>query len=205
MGEEQIPAEFQSLLDKLVETASRDDHLESPPEGLQDLDAWFIEDGYALLLETWSDEFRLDLVHMANSVFNDEEMVEFLDHDGSEEIDDSSRLVYCRERLGEADADLLSQYVFTPHWIPIESSSGISAHLGCIAQVNTLVGVAECECLGVFTNKEEFLHHLDEMGVIRLCELGKIDDEFLLGLWEQDGRKVRMQSKHPLIGNRLSC
>jgi len=177
-----MSSEIQPIIDELVSVA-HGNQAGLKPESLQVLEAWAEDDGYQDLIDAWKGELIvLDLEDLSTWSFSDSELIDYKDCE-EDEIDDTLRLEYARERIAAEFDSGSEDYVFSVHQYPIVSRTGQKAILGYTGQFQGQAGIA-WYYRGAFLSEAALMEHLRQYGFVLQSEVSAIPDATLLGLWQ---------------------
>lgn len=180
-----IPDRFQNLIDELAALA---DKRLSPCDYpmLRQFEDWLIGDGYEFALNHWKDDLvALNLIELAKQRFSDSELLCYVDI-GDDEIDDSVRIDYAKDRIGDELEPGVETYAYTIHQLPIISKTGITAILGYKMQMIDL-GEFEFSLHGVYSTEEDFLDDLLSSGFYLQNMSDQDLNSTILALWQKAG------------------
>jgi hypothetical protein len=187
-----LPGSLQTLADKLVgECLAGNSH----PEGIEAIYEWLEIDGWDDLISDLGDEMALKLYYLADLEFNDNETRWNLDIPDDQEVQDSDRLNWARQRIDYFQTGDDGYVFVSVHAYPLVSSDGKIAIVGCLVEIHGQAGPV-CDWWGLWKSREDFYDALGSDGQIWLSpRMGEIPDDVILSMWAKPAKKKQAKMK----------
>lgn len=181
-----LPNGLQALANRLVgEFLSSN----TQPEGIEAIYEWLEIDGWDDLISDLGEQMALKLYYLADIDFNDNETRWNLDLPDDQEVQDTDRLTWARQRIAHFNTGDDGYVFVSVHAYPLVSSEGRIAIVGCLLEVHGQAGPV-CDWWGLWRSREDFYDALGTNGQIWLSpRMGEIPDEVILSMWGNPPKK----------------
>ena len=175
-----LPEHLQSIAEKVIA------HIysgSSIPEGIDELTDWFEDEGWDELVGAWSDEhIALKLQYLAESKFNDSELVGYEDVEG--QVTDDLRLEFARKRINEAFESGDGYSCPSVHTVQLVNEQDKTVFLGWLVEVHGQLGHSPTY-YGIYADRDQFYKELREDGYLFCDEIDDLRNEQVLKVWEK--------------------
>ena len=181
MNKIELPNELIHLKDAIV------DHINSGtalPSNLDQLEKWFEEDGWDLLVDDGLVGYALDLLHIANFRFDDSELRYEYELEESTEIMDALRIEYGHTLIEEAMKEYEGDVCPSVHCINL-SDGKKTAVLGCLIEIHGQGG-AVSYWQGSYKDQGSFIKAIRAKHVVMFDDIKNISDQEILNLWNRE-------------------
>ena len=178
MKKTELPNELIEIKDAII------DHIHNGnpiPSNLDQLEKWFEEDGWDLLVDDGLLGYALDLLHVANFRFEDSELRYEYELDQSAEITDAMRVEYGHTLIERAMEEYEGDVCPSVHCINL-SDEKKSAVLGCLVEIHGQGG-AVSYWQGSYKDQDSFIRAIRANHVVMFDEIKNISDQEILDLW----------------------
>ena len=174
-----LPEHLQSIAEKVIA------HIysgSSIPEGIDELTDWFEDEGWDELVGAWSDEhIALKLQYLAESKFNDSELVGYEDVEG--QVTDDLRLEFARKRINEAFESGDGYSCPSVHTVQLVNEQDKTVFLGWLVEVHGQLGHSPTY-YGIYADRDQFYQELRRDDFLFWHEKESLTDQQILKLWD---------------------
>lgn len=153
----------------------------SAPENIDELIAWFEDDGWDEIVGAWSDERVVLKLYEIATRFDDREFRAW--EDVKREITDEERVGFARRQIDYVLDVMYESFCPSVHSVELNDNGGKTAVLGWLVEIS--VGGASPDFCGVYADRDQFHQAIRENGHLFHDEIESLSDDQILKLWQR--------------------